>query len=120
MVFTGPGYEIHSIGELELWSKIPDDGTVVNVGGSHGETAIALSEKFSAMKFVVQDPQSTINAHPQIPDNLANRVQCMAHDFLMPQPIKNADVYFFRWIFHTWPNRYCLKILKSFVPASKE
>ena len=119
MVLSGPGYELDSVSNHELWSKIPDRGMVVDVGGSHGETAIALAKKYLAMEFVVQDLQSTIDAHPQLPADLAKRVRFMAHDFFTPQPIKDADVYFFRWIFHNWPDKYCLKILKNLVPALK-
>jgi len=43
----------------------------------------------------------------------------MEHDFLTEQPVKNADVYFFRWIFHNWSDKYCIKILRSLIPALK-
>ena len=33
----------------------------------------------------------------------------MAHDFFMAKPIKDADVCFFSWIFHSWPNGILLK-----------
>lgn len=40
----------------------------------------------------------------------------MAHDFLETQPV-TADVYLFRWVFHNWPDDYCVTILKRLVPA---
>ncbi|MCJ1432481.1 hypothetical protein MMC27_001838 [Xylographa pallens] len=120
MVLTGPGYAMKSITDHDVWNKIPNDGTVVDVGGSHGETAVALAKKFPALELVVQDLQSTIDAHSQLPDDLAKRVRFMTHDFFTPQPVKDADIYFFRWIFHNWPDQYCLKILKNLVPALKE
>ena len=44
----------------------------------------------------------------------------MAHDFFKEaQPVHGADVYFFRFIFHNWPDKYCLKILRSLIPALK-
>ena len=43
----------------------------------------------------------------------------MAHDFLSEQPIKNADVYLFRWIFHNWSDMYCIRILRNLIPALK-
>jgi len=43
----------------------------------------------------------------------------MAHDFLTEQPVKYADVYFFRWIFHNWSDKYCIKILRNLIPALK-
>lgn len=43
----------------------------------------------------------------------------MAHDFITPQPIHGADVYIFRWIFHNWSDKYCVRILKNLIPALK-
>jgi hypothetical protein len=34
------------------------------------------------------------------------------HDIFEPQPIKDASVYFLRWIMHDWPDAYAKKILK--------
>ena len=44
----------------------------------------------------------------------------MQHDFFKPQPVKNADAYFFRLIFHDWPDQECIKILRNHVPAMKK
>lgn len=44
----------------------------------------------------------------------------MAYNFMEPQPVVGADVYFFRWIFHNWSDKYCVKILKNLIPALKE
>lgn len=44
----------------------------------------------------------------------------MTHDFLLEdQPVKGADVYFFRWILHNWSDKYCVKILRGLIPALK-
>jgi hypothetical protein len=34
--------------------------------------------------------------------------------------VKNADVYYLRWILHDWSDKYCVKILKSLIPAMKQ
>lgn len=44
----------------------------------------------------------------------------MPYDFFTEQPVKDADVYFFRWIFHNWSDKYCIKILQGLVPALKK
>ena len=44
----------------------------------------------------------------------------MAHDFFTEQPVKDADVYFFKWIFHDWSDKYSIKILRSLIPALKK
>lgn len=58
-------------------------------------------------------------AKEEVPADLAGCVQFMTHDFLTEQPVQGADVYFFRWIFHNWSDKYCVKILKSLIPALK-
>ena len=44
----------------------------------------------------------------------------MAHDFNTPQPVKGADIYFFRWIFHDWSDKYVIKVLRALIPALKK
>lgn len=54
-----------------------------------------------------------------MPSDLDGRVSFMAHNFLTEQPTHGADVYFFRWIFHNWSDKYCIQILKNLIPALK-
>ena len=42
-----------------------------------------------------------------------------AHDFFEPQPIKDASVFFLRFIIHEWPNAYAKKILKQLRAAAQ-
>lgn len=44
----------------------------------------------------------------------------MAHDFLKEQPVRNADVYFFRFVFHNWSDKYCIQILRNHIPELKK
>jgi hypothetical protein len=68
----------------------------------------------------VQDLESVITtAAKEIPGDVAERVTLMSHDFFTEQPIRNADVYIFRWIFHTWSDKYCIRILRNLIPALK-
>ena len=55
----------------------------------------------------------------QAPPGLASRVEFMEYNFFTQQPVKNADVYLFRWIFHDWSDKYCKRILISLIPALK-
>lgn len=41
----------------------------------------------------------------------------MDHDMLTTQPIKNANVYFFRAVLHNHPDAVVVKALQSLVPA---
>ena len=72
------------------------------------------------LKCVVQDlPQLEGGFNAVVPDDLKPRVTFQVHDFFTPQPVKDADVYFFRLILHDWPDKYAIKILQNTVPAMK-
>lgn len=93
------------------------NGTVVDVGGSHGNIAFPLAEKFSNMKVIVQDRPEIIASAPV--DRHKN-VLFQEHDFFTTQPESGADVYFLRFILHDWPTEYCLRILRALVPALRK
>ena len=93
---------------------------VVDVGGSHGDVSIAIAQAYPTLQFVVQDLPETISACSEtVSSEVGSRVKFMVHDFFTEQPIKNADVYFFRWIFHNWSDKYCIRILRALIPALK-
>lgn len=58
-------------------------------------------------------------ARKQRPADVADRVEYTVYDFFTEQPIRGADVYFFRSIFHNWSDKYCIQILRSLIPALK-
>ena len=41
-----------------------------------------------------------------------------AHDFLTPQPVKDADVFVLRAILHDWSDKYCIQILRHLRAAA--
>ena len=59
-------------------------------------------------------------ASSKVPEDLSSHVTFTAHDFMTEQPVKGADAYLFRWIFHNWSDKYCLKILRNLIPALKD
>lgn len=90
---------------------------MVDVGGSHGAVAIGVAKRFPGIQCVVQDlPGPVAEGESRLPKDLKDRVTFMAHGFFKPQPVE-ADVYFFRSIFHNWPDKYCIKILQNLVPV---
>ena len=116
---SAPGFEASQVIDSFDW-KLLDNGTVIDVGGSHGVVAIELARKFPSLRFVVQDRAEVImECSHQVPKDVAHRVEFIAHDFFTEQPIKNADVYFFRCVFHNWADQACIKILKALIPALK-
>ena len=111
------GYEPVHLVENYPWAAI-GAGTVVDVGGSLGVFGIAIAERFPRLNCIVQD-QLEVIADAKVPSGLEDRVSFMAHDFFSVQPVKNADVYLFRWIFHDWSDEYATRILKALTPALK-
>lgn len=96
-------------------------GTVVDVGGGHGSVSVALAKAYSRLRFVVQDLAGTVEAGAaQLDEELRSRVEFMPHDFFETQPVKGADVYFFRFIFHNWADSYAVRLLRALVPALKD
>lgn len=96
-------------------------GTIVDVGGSRAQVSIALARKYPDVKCIVQDLPDTVRGlENELPEDLKDRITCMEHDFLTPQPIKGAEIYLFRWILHDWSDKYCVKILQSLIPALKK
>jgi hypothetical protein len=113
---TGEEYALHHLTSGYPWAEVPA-GTVVDLGGSHGDAAFALARKHTHLKVIVQDlPQVVANSFPE--EGLD--VSFMAHDFFKEQPVKGAEVYLYRWTLHNWPDKYCVKILKALVPALKK
>lgn len=93
---------------------------VVDVGGSQGSISIALARQFPSLRFTVQDTIDVVELGSEnLPADLEYRVSFLAHNFFEEQPVVGADVYFFRWIFHDWSDKYCISILQNLIPALK-
>jgi hypothetical protein len=111
----GDGYALRHLVDGYDWMALPEGSTVVDIGGSHGDTAIAVTKKFPHLRFVVQDLENTIQTAPEIPEHLP--VELSVHNFFEPQPIKGAKVYLLRWILHNWSDKFGLRILEALKPA---
>ncbi|KAM5467369.1 hypothetical protein MauCBS54593_005337 [Microsporum audouinii] len=110
-----PAFDLSYGTDYYDWESLRE-AQVVDVGGAQGHFAIALAKRYSQLRIIVQDMTKMVeNADA---GDLAERVRFMAHDLFDPQPIR-ADVYFFRWIFHNWSDKYCIQILKAQMPALK-
>lgn len=113
---TGEGYSLHHLTDGYDWDSISSGGTVVDLGGSHGDAAFALARKYRGLHVIVQElPQVVANSKEE--ESLD--VKFMVHDFFEEQPVHGADVYLFRWTLHNWPDKYCIKALRALIPALK-
>ncbi|KAI0805749.1 S-adenosyl-L-methionine-dependent methyltransferase [Xylaria sp. FL0064] len=102
-------YDWESLGRVHL----------VDVGGGAGHVSMELVKSFPDISATVQDMENMFEgANAQIPGGLEGRLKYMVHDFFTPQPIE-ADVYFLRWVFHNWSDKYCALIINALIPALK-
>ncbi|KAI1407313.1 S-adenosyl-L-methionine-dependent methyltransferase [Hypoxylon sp. FL1857] len=99
------------------WASL-GEAQVVDVGGAHGHVAMALAREFTNLSVVVQDMGKVIQKCTA-PEDLQGRIRFMAYDFFTSQPVKGAEVYFFRLIFHNWSDKYCGMIIRGLIPALK-
>ncbi|KAL7949491.1 S-adenosyl-L-methionine-dependent methyltransferase [Trichoderma barbatum] len=118
---SGEGYSMQSVIEGYPWGKLPQDATVVDMGGNQGYISFAIAESYPNLTFIVQDTPGmrTPETIGKVPDNLQSRVQLTTHDFFTPQPVV-AAAYFFRMIFHGFSDKYCLQILRSLIPSLRK
>ncbi|KAH6604131.1 o-methyltransferase [Trichoderma cornu-damae] len=120
---SGEGYEVsYFVDNYDLSEVNERGGTFVDVGGSHGFVSVELAKKWKNMKFIVQDLPATIDTAPKPiceEETVAERISLQIHDFFTEQPVKGADVYYFRWIVHNYSNPYAVSLLRNLIPALK-
>ncbi|KAL8733397.1 MAG: hypothetical protein Q9181_003605 [Wetmoreana brouardii] len=118
-ISNSPGLEPHHLLTGYDWASL-GEGTVVDVGGSHGSISIAIAQRFPLLRCIVQDRPEVIGVgEKSLPSDLRGRVSFMAHDFFKEQPVKDADIYILRWILHNWSDKYAVRILQRLIPALK-
>jgi 6-hydroxytryprostatin B O-methyltransferase len=55
-----------------------------------------------------------------LPLEIGSRIEFQEHDFFLPQPIEDADVYLLRMIIHDWADEDAVRILKELAKVMKE
>ena len=96
------------------------DGLVVDIGGGIGSASKALAKAFPRLTFVVQDREHVVRNAVVENVEIRDRIKFMAHDFHDEQPVKDADVYFFRRVMMEWTDEKVAEILRALKPALKK
>jgi hypothetical protein len=103
--------------ERLLGHAVPFEDTVflVDIGGNQGHDLSKFRKEFAHLpgKLILQDL-------PDVVEGVSGRdagIEVMGYSFLDPQPVKGARVYYFRAIFHDWPDHVCQQILRNTVSA---
>ncbi|KAJ7598769.1 S-adenosyl-L-methionine-dependent methyltransferase [Mycena floridula] len=113
------------VSDIDAKAFKPDD-VVVDVGGGIGTATEALWKACPNLKFVVQDLENQIKeAGPywEAQENgrealKSGQVTLQVHTFFDPQPVKNAAVYFLRYIIHNWPDKEAKQIMSQLRAAA--
>ncbi|KAJ5912258.1 hypothetical protein N7504_001141 [Penicillium tannophilum] len=90
-----------------------DAAFLVDIGGNEGHDLGNLYAQYPRPpgRLILQDlPKMVKNVDRQ-------GIDTMAYSFLDPQPVKGARAYYFRAIFHDWPDRICQRILLNTISA---
>ncbi|KAL9596013.1 MAG: hypothetical protein Q9219_006097 [cf. Caloplaca sp. 3 TL-2023] len=106
----------HYFPVTDTWGDSSDDAVlIVDVGGGRGHDMEAFKSVFPQQKgrLIVQDLPSTIDDIR----HLEPGVEAMKYDFFTPQPVKGAKAYYFRNIFHDWPESNARIILQHTADA---
>tara|TARA_R110002060_G_scaffold19789_2_gene27042 strand:+ start:1090 stop:1479 length:390 start_codon:yes stop_codon:yes gene_type:complete len=83
--------------------------TDLQVGGGSGFASAAIAKAFPSLHLIVQD--IVVNDALKVENPEAN-IEWMQYDFNTPQTVV-ADVYFYRFIFHNYPDATVINILKA-------
>ncbi|RAK96778.1 O-methyltransferase [Aspergillus ibericus CBS 121593] len=91
----------------------PEAVFLVDVGGNQGHDLVKFHDKHPEVpgRLILQDLPKVVSRCP------GEGIQGMGYSFLDPQPIKGARAYYFRAIFHDWPDHICRKILVNTISA---
>ncbi|KAJ6038567.1 S-adenosyl-L-methionine-dependent methyltransferase [Penicillium canescens] len=101
---------------IDSWPDDLQNGKLVDLGGSTGAVAFAMAEEYPGLEIVVQDLPGALEA-AQVREG--RNVSFMPHDFFNEQPVKDADVFMFRWVLHNWPDVHVQRILRALIPSLK-
>jgi len=115
---NSPEYDLAHFVDQYNWKSL-GSAKVVDIGGAQGHAGIALAKQFPSLSLIIQDfPSIMEGAEAGVPEELKDRVNFMGYEFFEKQTVQ-ADVYYYHWVFHNWPDKYAVQILRALIPALK-
>ena len=112
----------HILNAFDFSSLDYPGALIVDVAGGHGQVSQYLARHTKNTRFLVQDlPHVAEAGSKELPSDLKSRVEFEGHNFLEPQALSSPPTAFLlRWILHNWPEKYCVQILQSLIPAMEK
>ncbi|CAI7656068.1 unnamed protein product [Penicillium bialowiezense] len=109
-------FDVYPIERL-LGHAVPLEDTtfLVDVGGNRGHDLAKFRREHSHLpgRLVLQDLPDVVKGV----SGCDTSIEVMAYSFLDPQPVQGARAYYFRAIFHDWPDQICQTILRNTISA---
>ena len=119
---TGETWDLKHLLHAFDWKALDRPGArVVDMGGGKGQVSQFLARHTDQVSFLVQDLAHVLPAaREELPADLKGRVEFAEHNILEPQKLDPApDVFFMRWILHSWSDSYSVRILQGLIPAMR-
>ena len=103
------------------WTVVDVPGTIaVDIGGGVGTISQFLARNTKNLHFIVQDLPGTVETgQKQLPADLRDRIDFVAHDFFTPQK-EGARIFFMRWIMHNWADKKAIALLKAIASGMRK
>ncbi|CAJ2500228.1 Uu.00g030810.m01.CDS01 [Anthostomella pinea] len=107
-------FDVHDI-LLKGAKNDPNATLLIDIAGGEGHDVAEFHNRFpdAPGRLIVQDTPPVIDSI----QDLTPKVERQKYDFFTEQPIKGARCYYFRSIFHDWPDNDCIAILKNTAAA---
>ncbi|KAI0505266.1 S-adenosyl-L-methionine-dependent methyltransferase [Xylaria bambusicola] len=110
-------FDFIDVYDILLKGADPSAPLLIDIGGGEGHDLLEFHRRYpnAPGRLILQDLPPVIDSIQDLP----SKVECQKYDFFQEQPVKGARCYYFRSIFHNWPDADCIKILRNTAAAMR-